>query len=422
MAAAVTSAWSKPGAWALDSEEHEAELLHQHQNEESNKKTHHSNGGDAAEFPSLAAAAATKTKKKKPQAIPLSEFAKPAQTTQTRGLTAEDLMSLPTGPRQRTAEELDRSKLGGGFRSYGYDRNRGEEGSNSRWGSSRVSDESRRQGGGGFNRDSSKELAPSRADEVDDWGSTKRSVSSNGFEKRGERGERGGFFGSDSRADESDSWVLNKNFVPSEGRRFENQRERRVGFESNGGADSENWVKKKEEEGRKFGTNGGGGAFDSLRERRGGFDFATNDGADAEAWGKKREEGSGIGRPKLNLQPRTLPVSDGQQNGSVTQAKPKGSNPFGEARPREEVLKGKGQDWKEVDVKLESVKIKEMVSTNDGASFGKRSFGSGNLRAITPDGRTERSWRKTDSADDRSPSADKVENDIAEEAEEDVQE
>ncbi|GMP37627.1 hypothetical protein CsSME_00009220 [Camellia sinensis var. sinensis] len=94
-------------------------------------------------------------------------------------------MSLPTGPRQRTAEELDRSKLGGGFRSYGYDRNRGEEGSNSRWGSSRVSDESRRQGGGGFNRDSSKELAPSRADEVDDWGSTKRSVSSNGFEKRG---------------------------------------------------------------------------------------------------------------------------------------------------------------------------------------------------------------------------------------------
>ncbi|KAL7196886.1 hypothetical protein ACSBR1_036823 [Camellia fascicularis] len=130
-------------------------------------------------------------------------------TTQTRGLTAEDLMLLLTGPLQRTAEELDRSKLGGGFRSYGYDRNRVEEGSNSRWGSSRVSDESRRQREGGFNRDSSKELAPSRADEVDDWGLRR-------------------------------------------GRRFENQRERRVGFESNGGADSENWVKKKEEEGRKF--------------------------------------------------------------------------------------------------------------------------------------------------------------------------
>ncbi|CAL5380126.1 unnamed protein product [Camellia sinensis] len=147
-------------------------------------------------------------------------------------------MSLPTNPRQRTAEELDRSKLGGGFRSYGCDRNRGDEGLNSMWG------------------------------------------------------------------------------------------KRRVGFESNGGADSENWVKKKEEEGRKFGTNDSGGPFDSLRERRGGFDSATNGSVDAEAWGKKREEGSEIGRLKLNLQPRTLPVSDGQQNGSVTQAKPGGSLDF----------------------------------------------------------------------------------------------
>ncbi|XP_028088014.1 eukaryotic translation initiation factor 4B3-like [Camellia sinensis] len=186
------------------------ELTRDEEDSEEKEVTEHPN-------PCLAAAAATKTKKKKPQAIPLSEFAKPAQTTQTRGLTAEDLMSLLTGPYQRTTEELDRSKLSGGFRSYGYDRNRGED-----------------------------ELAPSRADDVDDWGSTKRSASSNGFERRGERGERGGFFGFDSRANESDSWVLNKSFVPSEGRRFENQRERRVGFESNGGADLENWLKKKD--------------------------------------------------------------------------------------------------------------------------------------------------------------------------------
>ncbi|KAI8014752.1 hypothetical protein LOK49_LG05G01691 [Camellia lanceoleosa] len=60
-------------------------------------------------------------------------------------------------------------------------------------------------------------------------------------------------------------------------------RERRVGFESNGGVDSENWVKKKEEEGRKFGTNGGGGPFDSLRKRRRGFDSATSGDVDAKA-------------------------------------------------------------------------------------------------------------------------------------------
>ncbi|KAI7997921.1 hypothetical protein LOK49_LG10G00137 [Camellia lanceoleosa] len=53
-------------------------------------------------------------------------------------------------------------------------------------------------------------------------------------------------------------------FVPLEGRRFEDHRESRVGFKSNGGADSENWVK--EEEGMKEGT-AGGCPFDSLKER-----------------------------------------------------------------------------------------------------------------------------------------------------------
>ncbi|MED6120718.1 hypothetical protein PIB30_023649 [Stylosanthes scabra] len=61
-----------------------------------------------------------------------------------------DPIVLLTGSRQRTAEELDRdrdcNRLGGGFRNYGGDRpNRssggGDDSSNSRWGSSRVSNE-----------------------------------------------------------------------------------------------------------------------------------------------------------------------------------------------------------------------------------------------------------------------------------------
>lgn len=60
--AATVSAWAKPGAWALDSEEHEEEL--RHQKEEDN----------TAAFPSLAAAAATKSKKKKGQTLSLAEF------------------------------------------------------------------------------------------------------------------------------------------------------------------------------------------------------------------------------------------------------------------------------------------------------------------------------------------------------------
>uniref|UniRef100_M0ZMX3 Translation initiation factor n=1 Tax=Solanum tuberosum TaxID=4113 RepID=M0ZMX3_SOLTU len=126
--AATVSAWAKPGAWALDSEENELEL----QKEESVKVENHSNGGGAgglADFPSLAAAATTKTKKKKPQTLSLQEFstysaAKKSQTAAaaaTKGLTPEEVLMLPTGPRERTAEELDQSRLGGGFRSYGYD-------------------------------------------------------------------------------------------------------------------------------------------------------------------------------------------------------------------------------------------------------------------------------------------------------------
>ncbi|PHT41871.1 hypothetical protein CQW23_20725 [Capsicum baccatum] len=385
--AATVSAWAKPGAWALESEEHESEL----QKEEPVKVDNHSNGGSAgglADFPSLAAAATTKTKKKKPQTLSLQEFStysgpKQSQSAAaTKGLTPEEALMLPTAPRERSAEELDNSRLGGGFRSYGYDRQGRGSG-----------DEPRRQGG--FRRDSDREIAPSRADETDDWGAAKKTSAGNGFERR-EKGERGGFFSdSQSKADESDNWAANKAFVPSSGgRRFD----RRVSFGSNSSdSDSDRWTKKKEEEGgRRFAS--GGGAFDSLRERRGGYD-SNGGGVDSENWGRKREEtgvaGGGGGRPKLNLQPRTLPLSEGQQqngNEPAPVVKPKGANPFGAARPREEVLKEKGQDWKEIDQKLESLKASE--SSDSGAPIPKKAWGNPNAKLIFRDDRTEKSWRK----------------------------
>ncbi|XP_047157641.1 eukaryotic translation initiation factor 4B3-like [Vigna umbellata] len=112
--------------------------------------------------------------------------------------------------------------------------------SNSRWGSSRVSDVSRRNGSFGA-RDSNCELPPSRADETYNWTATKKP--SGGFERK-ER-DRGGFFDSQSRVDESECWVSNKSFVSSERRfasndgGFERERKRNViGFGSSGGADS----------------------------------------------------------------------------------------------------------------------------------------------------------------------------------------
>ncbi|KAL0383978.1 UNVERIFIED_CONTAM: Eukaryotic translation initiation factor 4B3 [Sesamum radiatum] len=153
--AATVSAWAKPGAWALDSEENETELLQQHK-QDADAANGHSNGAETTEFPSLAAAAAKKTKKKKGQTLSLQEFttygaAKPS-AAQPKGLTPDELLVLPTGPRQRSAEELDRNKLGGGFRSYG---------------GGMRDEQPRRQGS--FNRESNREFVPSRADETDDW-------------------------------------------------------------------------------------------------------------------------------------------------------------------------------------------------------------------------------------------------------------
>ncbi|GER50285.1 glutamyl-tRNA(Gln) amidotransferase subunit A [Striga asiatica] len=361
--AATVSAWAKPGAWALDAEENETELLSQHREDAAAAINGRSNTGGAADFPSLSAAAAvTKTKKKKkPQTVSLQEFVKP-EATQPKGLTQDELLALPTGPRQRTAEELDRNKLGGGFRSYGVG----------------IRDEQpRRQGG--FNREADREFAPSRADETDNWATGKKS-SPAGFGDRRDRGERGGFFtDSQSRADGVDNWASKKSFVPSEPRRLE----KRGGFgleSGNSGSESDNWLKRKEDERPRPGSS-----FDSLRERRGVSD------ADSESWGRKRDESSvGGGRPKLNLQPRTLPVGEGQKEEVAGMVKPKSSNPFGEARPREEVLKEKGQDWKEIEEKLESMKVKEVASVGP-----KRSFWNGNGRE-RPRVEEQNAWRKSE--------------------------
>ncbi|KAJ4845989.1 hypothetical protein Tsubulata_000804 [Turnera subulata] len=87
-------------------------------------------------------------------------------------LTPEDLLVLPTGPRQHSTEELDWTRLDSCFKVR---------------------------------------PAPSQADEIDDWSKTKKSPTGNGFESsRRERGPGGSFFDSQSRADESDRWVANK--------------------------------------------------------------------------------------------------------------------------------------------------------------------------------------------------------------------
>ncbi|KAK4754788.1 hypothetical protein SAY87_008545 [Trapa incisa] len=382
MAAAV-SPWAKPGAWALESEENEADLLQQ-------QKSALEKDASAVDFPSLAAAAATKPKKKKKgQTLSLADFTASASVpSKTVGLTHEDLLVLPTGPRERSAEELDRNRLGGGFRSYGSGRY-GDDSSNSRR-------------DGGFDDSRRREpLPPSRADETDDWGAGKKSIG-NGFDRR-ERS--GGFFGSQSKADESDNWGSNKSNEP---KRFGNGgggdfvRDRRGfggGYEglSNGSrADTDRWGKKREDD---VLSNGSGADSDRWGKRK-EDDFLNNSSrADSDRWGRKKDDdkilGDSSARPKLVLQPRTLPVAEANGAGLV---KPRGANPFGDARPREEVLKEKGRDWKEIDDKLASLRVKEAERGEkvEGSPW-KRGFGRGGSRANSQEDKTERNWRKNDS-------------------------
>ncbi|GMN52751.1 hypothetical protein TIFTF001_021900 [Ficus carica] len=44
----------------------------------------------------------------------------PSRTSKPVGLTHEDRLKLPTGLHEQTAEELDRNRLGGGFRSFDH--------------------------------------------------------------------------------------------------------------------------------------------------------------------------------------------------------------------------------------------------------------------------------------------------------------
>jgi Plant specific eukaryotic initiation factor 4B len=247
MAIASDSAWSKPGSWALDAESHESEPA------------------SVMDFPTLATAAATKApKKKKPQTLSLAEFTtgssnlKPASTH----LTHDEMLALPMGPRERSAEELERPR-GFGYTSYnsgGSNRNR-EESGNGRSGSD------------------PRDNGPSRADEVDDWGKTKKSVV---LERRG--GGGGVFFDSNpSRADDANSWVSNKREtapVQSDSRR----------------SASSNW------------------GFNKERD------------VSSDTWGRKREEAGSTNssgtRPRLVLQPRTLPLAtashDSGSSGGIT--------------------------------------------------------------------------------------------------------
>lgn len=375
--AATVSAWAKPGAWALEAEEHDASL---HMDNKKNELLETPDSTMASDFPSLSVAVAVATgkgSKKKGRKISLAEFSTghPVShgTAKFRPSAASineniDLV-LPTGPRERTAEELEWSSSSRGDRS--------------RWGSSRD-DHPRRGGGeGGFGGERERDGGPSRADEVDDWGAGKKFVNVAPSRERFSGGGGGGFFDSQSRADESGSWVSNKRSTPvtmpsSNGRRS-----------SDGYRDAENWGRREKDNEV---TAGGGRPRLSLQPRSLPLQPANASSGDGDALKTTKTSTNPFGgaRPREEvLQTKPPPAVEEVQNTVPVKIK-SSTNPFGAARPREEVLAEKGHDWKKIDEKLESAKVRET------AGFGNRASGLAN--GSRTDDKTVSTWRKANAA------------------------
>ncbi|KAL5216265.1 hypothetical protein ABZP36_007666 [Zizania latifolia] len=305
--------WGGVGAWALDAERAEEEEREQAAAAAFTAPEPPAAAGGAASFPSLrevAAAGGGKQKKKnKGTTLSLSEFAGygaqgqrrgSAAPPEPRGLTPQEMMMLPTGPRERPPDELDRSR---GFRSYGS--GFGDGGGERRGG---FDDEGRR----GGSRVSDLDM-PSRADESDNWATNKRFTPALSDSGRRDR------FGGPSpvgRVDDIDDWSRDKKPLPSRypslgtGGGF---RESPVFRDSPGPSDSDRWG------------------------RGGGLAPTAHDG--------ERE------RPRLNLDPlKRDPSANPTPPAEVARNRP---SPFGAARPREEVLAEKGLDWRKIENEIE---------------------------------------------------------------------
>ncbi|CAM8956150.1 unnamed protein product [Rhodiola kirilowii] len=320
----MSKPWGGIGAWAAEAERAEAE--------EKEQAAALAAVAPAASFPSLKDSVKKQPKKKK---MTLSElYATVGNESGSKRLTPNEMMRLPTGPKERSAEEMQYGgRLGGGFSSYGGGRSDADqEGS---WAGNRRSygagfDEDRRRGS---IQSRVSEFEPSRADGVDNWASGKKSFPAADAGGRPSRydslgGGGGGIGGGMSRADEIDNWAAGKKPIPPD-------RPSMGGFGiRDSGPDSDRWT-------------------------RGGASFRENNGQE---------------RKRLVLEPR--------RESNVSNAAAKVVNkpsPFGAARPREEVLAEKGLDWKKLDSEIEAKGLSRPTSSQSSRPSSVQSSRSENV-------------------------------------------
>ncbi|KAF5778193.1 putative plant specific eukaryotic initiation factor 4B [Helianthus annuus] len=348
----MSKAWGKIGDWAAEAERAEAEEA---------AAAAAAAAAPPQSFPSLKESVISKKGKKKTK-MTLQEFTMAGGVAggisgggsrrelafEHNRLTPEEMMQLPTGPKERSAEEMQYGRIGGGFSSYGggrsgggpRGRDRDADGDGS-WGNNRRSyggfDDERRTP---VSRNSEYDnYQPSRADEVDNWAMTKKTPSFDSSSRPNRysssssslggvsTGGGGGF----SRADEIDNWAVNKKPVavappPVRSSNFGS------GFRDSGGPEQDRWSR-----------------------------------------GVSQERAPGVTeRRRLVLDP---PKGDTGPVENVTRGnKP---NPFGSARPREEILAEKGLDWKKADLELEAKRMSSRpTSSHSNSRPGSAQSGS----------------------------------------------
>ena len=310
----MSKPWGGIGAWAAEAERAEAE--EQEQAAAAIETAAANTAAESERLPSQKGANKMKPKKMSLFEFRMGDYMQQDPSMESKGLMQDEMIQLPTGPKQRSIEEMQHSQLGGGFQSYrlsgapqGQMRDRDGD-INHSWGGNRVLY-------GGFDGDcrvqSPRALdfnQPSRADQVDKWATTKKyfpspSIDSGRHAWYNRLG--GGTSGRGSRADEVDNWAIGKKPLPARSSTFS------LGFRDSF-LEPDHWTRK---------------------------DFCED----------SHEQ------PRLILNPPSREVIS---NDLIGCNRP---NPFGHARPREEILAEKGVDWKKLDSEIEYKKTSWLMSS-----------------------------------------------------------
>lgn len=358
------SPWGKVGAWAAEAERAEAEEREAAERAAAAKLE--------PSFPSLKEAATTTTKQKKKTKMVLSlqEFTMSGSAA-SRGLTHEEMLLLPTGPKERSANEIHSGRIGGGFSIYGSNQGRPRE------------YEGRRSYG--FQEDErhrappqarvSELDQPSRADGVDNWASMKKQMVPEYFSPQSRPGGKysslggGGGPGAASRADEVDNWATDKKPISQP------QHQSRSSSFGSGFSrpDPDRWARNEHRsvltspkldaevvvKGNKPNPFGTARPREEVLAEK-GLDWKK---LDLEIEGKQQHS-SGIGGSRPASSQSSRPESPLSNMSGVTAGVGEGAvkhkpkvNPFGDAKPREVLLEEKGLDWKKIDLELEHRRV-----------------------------------------------------------------